>query len=40
MGQNHEKVPNKIEVRGADVHNLKHIDVDIPLNQVVGIASF
>jgi len=38
MGQNHEKVPNRIEVRGADVHNLKHIDVDIPLNQVVGIA--
>ena len=27
-----------IEVRGASVHNLKHIDVDIPLHQIVGIA--
>jgi excinuclease ABC subunit A len=27
-----------IEVRGARVHNLKNIDVSIPLNQVVGIA--
>ena len=27
-----------IEVRGARVHNLKNVDVDIPLNQVVGIA--
>ena len=29
---------NTIEVRGARVHNLKNIDVSIPLNQVVGIA--
>ncbi|MBO7674874.1 MAG: excinuclease ABC subunit UvrA [Atopobiaceae bacterium] len=29
---------NTIEVRGARVHNLKNVDVDIPLNQVVGIA--
>lgn len=28
----------KIMVRGAKVHNLKNIDVDIPLNQIVGIA--
>ena len=28
----------KIEVRGAKVHNLKNIDVDIPLNRIVGIA--
>ena len=27
-----------IEVRGARVHNLKDVDVHIPLNQVVGIA--
>ncbi|MBR3202202.1 MAG: excinuclease ABC subunit UvrA [Solobacterium sp.] len=30
--------PEKIEVRGAKVHNLKNIDVDVPLNQIVGIA--
>ena len=28
----------KIEIRGARVHNLKHIDVDIPLHRIVGIA--
>lgn len=28
----------KIRVRGAKVHNLKNIDVDIPLNEIVGIA--
>lgn len=27
-----------IQVRNAHVHNLKHIDVDIPLNKIVGIA--
>ena len=30
--------PCAIKVRGAKVHNLKNIDVDIPLNRVVGIA--
>ncbi len=30
--------PDHIEVRGARVHNLKNIDVDIPLHRIVGIA--
>ena len=29
---------DKIKIRGARVHNLKNVNVDIPLNQVVGIA--
>ena len=28
---------DSIKVRGARVHNLKAVDVDIPLNQIVGI---
>ena len=28
----------KITVRGARVHNLKNIDLDIPLNHIVGVA--
>ena len=29
---------NAIQIRGARVHNLKNIDVDVPLNKIVGIA--
>ncbi len=36
MWQGHK--PDKIQVRGARVHNLKNIDVEVPLNQIVGIA--
>ena len=30
--------PQQIEVRGARVHNLKNVDVNIPLNKIVGVA--
>lgn len=31
-------IPKVIQIRGAKVHNLKNINVDVPLNQIVGIA--
>ncbi len=36
--KNQSKAPEAIQIRGARVHNLKNIHVDIPLHQVVGIA--
>ena len=35
---NMDHQPSHIEVRGAHVHNLKHIDVNIPLHQITAIA--
>ena len=29
---------DKMQIRGARVHNLKNVDVDIPLNKIVGVA--
>ena len=30
--------PTAIQIRGARVHNLKNVDVDVPLNRIVGVA--
>lgn len=38
MSKLENMIPMTIEVRDAYVHNLKHIDVDIPLHQVVAIS--
>ena len=38
MKKEKPKRPKNIEVRGAKIHNLRNIDVDIPLNKIVGIA--
>ena len=34
----YDRSPRAIRIRGARVHNLKNISVDIPLNRIVGIA--
>lgn len=38
MNKEMHQTPDQIEVRGARVHNLKQIDIDIPLHRLVGIA--
>ena len=38
MPQKEKQIPTQIEIRGAKVHNLKNLDVDIPLHRIVGIA--
>ncbi|WP_295641414.1 hypothetical protein [uncultured Mailhella sp.] len=38
MSETRKAAPRFIEVRGARVHNLKDVSVDVPLNEVVAIA--
>ena len=38
MKKGSEQAPEKIQIRGGRVHNLKNIDVDVPLHKLVGIA--
>ena len=33
-----QNIPEAIEVQGARVHNLKSVDVKVPLHEIVGIA--
>lgn len=36
-GMQAKKQPDRIEIRGARAHNLKNIDLDIPLGKIAGI---
>ena len=38
MGSSEMKTPSHIRIHGGRVHNLKNIDVDVPLHKIVGIA--
>lgn len=38
MEQHRPVPPDRIVIRGGRVHNLKNIDLDIPLHKIVGIA--
>ncbi len=38
MRKENQNAPERIEIRGGRVHNLKNIDVDVPLHKIVGIA--
>ncbi len=38
MNTENHNAPDRIRIRGGRVHNLKNIDVDIPLGKIVGIA--
>lgn len=38
MKKEMQTAPDKIKIRGGRVHNLKNVDVDVPLHKIVGIA--
>ena len=37
---NKDEKPDRIEVRGARVHNLKNVSVDIPLKRSLGLPGY